>query len=63
MLANLKKEINEILEKVDFEKLPDAHAWKISAMKDIVLVKAGHLVLEGFEEDEVNDILQYICTQ
>ena len=63
VLGKLKKTIDKIVEKIEFERLPEAHIWKIGFMKETALVKSGHLVLDGFSVEEIDEILRFICTQ
>ena len=62
-VEDLKKSINKIVERLHFAKTPEVENWKIDAMKEIALVKSGHMNLEGFSSAEVDEILRYISTQ
>ena len=61
VLENLRKTFHHICRKIEFENLPDEEAWRIAAMKEVALVKSGHMVLEGFSEEEVAEMLRVIC--
>ena len=61
VLENLRKTFHHICRKIEFENLPDEEAWRIAAMKEVALVKSGHMVLEGFSEEEVGEMLRVIC--
>ena len=62
-IENLQKSISKVVEKTQFEKTPATLSWRIVAMKETALVKLGYLNVEGFTTEEVEEILNYICTQ
>ena len=42
----------------------EAHdSWKISQIKEIVEAKAGQMEIPGFDNNELDDLLEYLCTQ
>ena len=41
--------------------LPDDEGWKVSIIKDLALHQKGHLKID-FDEKELEDILDWICT-
>ena len=41
--------------------LPAAENWKVSMIKEISLMKKNHLDIE-FDKDDLEEILEYICT-
>ena len=36
--------------------------WKIAFVKELVEVKANQMEVENFDQEEIEEILQYICT-
>ena len=62
-LEDLKKAMGKLVEKIHFEEIPREEVWRISVMKEMVLMKQGFLEVKGFEVEEAEEILQYICSQ
>ena len=60
-LETLKSKIDLVCEKIGFEDIPAGQEWKIDAAKEVALIKAKHLHLEGFTADEIEEILRVIC--
>ena len=36
--------------------------WRIPMIQEIVNLKQGDLEVEGFDSDELNDLLDHLCT-
>ena len=36
--------------------------WKIKFVKELINTREGFLYVENFEDDEVNEVLEYLCT-
>ena len=47
---------------MDYCKIPEAEFWKVDTLKELIEVKYDQLELPGFEKQEINDIMEYICT-
>ena len=58
-LMNLK--IDKVCDKISFADVPEAQLWRISAAKEAAQIKSKHLHLEGFKDEEVDEILRFIC--
>ena len=52
----------EDVDTLEYFKLDDDELWKISQIKEIINVKAGNLEVPGFEDDELDTLLSYLCT-
>ena len=44
---------------VKYNEIPEDQAWRVSVVKELVDVKWGELVVEGFSMDELGYILGY----
>ena len=53
--------IGQICKNLHFEESPKNFDWKISLMKELSLLKSGHLVVENFEENDLTSMLKFIC--
>ena len=52
----------EDVEKIEYFKLADNEAWKVETIKEIIQVKQGLYQVPGFANDELETILDYLCT-
>ena len=43
-------------------KLDQSEAWKVGAIQEILQAKEGLAQIPGFEDDELDFILNYLCT-
>ena len=60
-LESTKGIISKICENLHFEKVPKKCDWKISLVKELSLLKSGHLVIKNFEEDDLVDMIDFLC--
>ena len=44
---------------VEYAEIPEDQTWRVSVIKELVDVKWGEMVVEGFSKDELNYILGY----
>ena len=63
LLRELSGSIGRICEKIQFEKVQESEAWRIPAMKEVALIKSGYKQVQGFSDDEIDQILRVLCTQ
>ena len=47
---------------VEYFTLKNDEAWKVSQIKEIMEARAGKLTIEGFNKEELDDILEVLCT-
>ena len=48
--------------KLSYFTLVRENKWRITMIQEIVNLKQGDLEVEGFDYDELNDMLDYLCT-
>ena len=60
-LESTKGIISKICENLHFEKVPKKCDWKISLVKELSLLKSGHLGIKNFEEDDLVDMIDFLC--
>ena len=53
--------VDEVCEHIHFETVPDDNMWRINAAKELSLVKSQHLIVDGFTNDEVEEMIEFIC--
>ena len=56
-VQDLKKSMRKISDKIEFAKVPEGEAWRISSIKEAALVKAGQMFVKGFSPEEIEEIL------
>ena len=65
MIQTGKSSIEDLtVEKEDlkYHEVPDAEAWRIDFLKEVVALRYGDLEVSGFSLDELMDIQESICT-
>ena len=50
-------------DKVEYQRLEDKEAWKIKLAIELVEAKANSKDIPGFNKEELDTILEYVCTQ
>ena len=46
---------------ISFSPVPEDQMWRIGAVKEVAQIKSKHLNLESFTDNEVEEILRFIC--
>ena len=66
MLLLDKVQVEDITKKdVDnfkYAEVPPNDAWKVGIVKEIIDVRNSSLEVENFVDEELNEILEYVCT-
>jgi len=42
--------------------IPEENRWRIEFVKEILNLKIDQLQIEGFHDDELNEIINFLCT-
>ena len=50
------------LEDFQYHNIPDEEKWRINMLRELVYVKEKECTIPGLEENEIDEILEYICT-
>ena len=50
------------LEDFQYHNIPDEEKWRINMLRELVNVKENECTVPGLEENELDEILEYICT-
>ena len=53
---------NVVKQKMEYFKLPDKESWRVPLIKELMSVNNQQLVVPGFDNNEINDMLYYACT-
>ena len=66
MILTKKDSIESIsakdIENIEFEEISNDDLWRVEVIKELTDVKFGQLNVDGFSDDECNEILHYVCT-
>ena len=52
----------EDLDRITYHDLEDTKKWKIPCIMEIVDAKVGQLDIDGFTNEELEEILNHLCT-
>ena len=44
-----------------YEPIPEGEKWRISILEEIIDFREGKLEIQGFEREELDEILEFIC--
>ena len=65
MLRVGKTRVEDIIpsdSKVAFKEIPAGQEWRIQVVKELIEVQNDKLAISGFESEEIETILTWICT-
>ena len=66
MLLTGKNTIEEVketdLDDMVYVPAKTEDVWKINFIKELINIREGSIHVENFEDDELNDVLEYLCT-
>ena len=60
MLMN-KANISEFKESLKYKAVPDDQVWRIYIVNELIEVKSGNAVIEGFTNEEILAMLELVC--
>ena len=60
--AELRPAETDVLEDVQYHNIPDEDKWRINMLGEHVNVKENDCTIPGLKENEIDEILEYICT-
>ena len=52
----------EYLSAIPSFELEESNKWRVPFIKELIDIKAGNLEVTGFEFDELEEVLDHICT-
>ena len=50
------------IENIEFDEISNDDLWRVEGIEELIDVKFGQLNVDGFSDDEFNEILHYACT-
>ena len=65
MLKASKNNIEELLKNkvaIDYHEMPQEESWRTDFVKEIIDIKNEELVVPGFDEAQIEEILEHLCT-
>ena len=48
--------------KNNIEEVKETDLWKTKFVKELINIREGFINVENFEDDELNEVLAYLCT-
>ena len=51
----------EDIENIEYAEISDENMWRVNLIKEITNKKFNQLKINGFSEEECEEILQYAC--
>ena len=60
-LEGLENNIEIVCKKINFVETPVNEDWKVPAAKELSLIRSRNLSLENFSNDEIEEMLRFIC--
>ena len=52
----------DVKTKMKYFPVPDEETWRISIIKELLEIKSGHANISNFEDEDVSDLLNILCT-
>ena len=59
--SKLEDVTKEDIENIEYAEISDENIWRVNLIKEITNKKFNQLEINGFSEDECEEILQYAC--
>ena len=50
------------VENINYFKLDEKESWKVQCIQEIIEAKNNRVEIPGFEEEELQAMLNYLCT-
>ena len=50
------------VQSIVFSPVPENEKWRIGMLKELLEIRSNDLALENFSKDEINDMVNYVCT-
>ena len=52
----------EDIDTMEYHNIKQSEAWRIGLLKEIVAIKEDEAEVPGMTDEEITDIMNYICT-
>ena len=59
---NIEDVTKDDLQKLEYAPIDEKDKWKLNIIKEITDIKFNKLIVEDFTTEELDDILEYVCT-
>ena len=57
------EELHNADEDIEYHKIPEKESWRVDLLKELVEVKQDELEVHGIPVDEIDQILEFVCTE
>ena len=51
------------VDKIKYKEMLDRDKWRISLIKEVMDMKHGNIIPEGWTQEEMDEILEFACTE
>ena len=63
MLLAEESNLSEItIEKIQYHQMTDGDRWRIVMAQELIELRGGSSYVKGFNHDELDNLLDYVCT-
>ena len=66
MLMLGKNSVDDIhvddVDNLEYHKIPESEAWRVGLLKELVAIREDEGEVPGMTNEEVEEIMDYICT-
>ena len=52
----------EVKNSFKYKHVPDDQLWRIPLLKEMIEVRAGTTQIEGFSDEEITEMMEFVCT-
>ena len=49
------------MKNIKYHPVPTKEKWKVDVLKELIENRDGSLVIEGFDEEELSQMINYLC--
>ena len=47
---------------IKYHPIADDDKWRVSLVRELMAIRDNQLYVDGFEDQEINDIITFVCT-
>ena len=49
-------------DQIEYHPIPENEKWRVNILEDIIRARMNHSEIEGFSMEELDDIVEFVCT-
>ena len=55
-------ELSSYIINIEYKPVPIDEEWRIQMLKELIMVKQGERDVENFSQEEINEIIEFVCS-